>query len=73
MKGNDLFALLNELRVNGRSEPLELPVRRDGDVRPPQLTPSEYMAWCEDYMKLNPSGFARRLEEGPRVRPDFSL
>jgi hypothetical protein len=70
----------NELReaalaygVRSSPDRLELPVNRDFASPPPRLTPTEYVAWCEEYMKLNPSGFARRLEDGAKVRPEFSL
>jgi hypothetical protein len=70
---NELHEAAVAYRVEVDDELLELPVNRDFNSPPPRLTPTEYVAWCEDYVKLNPSGFARRLEEEPRVRPVFSL
>jgi hypothetical protein len=34
---------------------LELPVDRDFDPRPPRLSPSDFVRWCEEMMTLAPA------------------
>jgi len=69
---NELHEAAVAYRVEADDELLELPVNRDFNSPPPRLTPTEYVAWCEECLGLAQSKVFK-LQDSPKLRPVFSL
>ena len=61
-------------RVQADEEALEFPVAPDFDPRPPQLSPADYVAWCEEVLSTFPTKPARAMtDRDERCSVEFVL